>query len=886
MDIVFITNDLERHEFEGATYNSVLGKPLVEGLISHSVVTKTPVAIDTEATGLDAYYLTPLLLGVGNANIQYCIDLLTVDISDWYFDPRATYLGQNLKYDLKIMIVKYNVHLRNIYDTMIAEQKIFQGAQADKWFLFNLEAITYRHLQKSRTHGKDTRMQFVGANTKTFYFTQTHIEYLAEDLVDLHAIREKQLEYIKEYDMMGWLYNVEFPLVYFLAQCELNGFVLDTENWQKNIDESIILRHKYSIQLDEEMRRLRNSSTNPNAKRLYGGKFDSKRTEQTNQTFETLFGAVDAFTFYNAKNAKGSNVKLDKKKGTVKIDNNTNNVNWGGDDLLYVLACLGIPVPLQGEAGRKYKYLSPKLHDTKKCIVKTMGYDENGTVCHINAGTKEGYTTGKDSLTKYLVENPTTPIRTLIMLLKQYREVDHEITAFGDKFFDMINTVTGRIHTTFRQANAFNSRFQSGGGRNESDKYNCQNIPRKKKFRHCFMGEPLTDRNGEREQPSIATCDLAGAEVLILADKSGDENLKNWAVNDDDTHSPMVQNTWRHIFLYRAGIAAAAWFNTKGYATVHRNPNVIASIDKVDTPDVQHNMLQYRTFVVSKKVNVPYRQAGKNGTFGGIYGMKPVKAAETFNGTDTELAKVDPNYTPVNVTKEEGEVILLAQKAAIPNAYKFVEQNVQKAFSQGYLMYDTRSKSRIWFPAVIKLFQKINEEHKENYGLENVDILYLGKGKYRVPQSGLDYNLEGYEINDIDGKARNIPISGTQADCVKEAIVDIGRYLVDNDITDIKWMKQVHDELVYSMPKNTDGQSKQWEEEKVTHKFVYDEPVEVDSLSHTKHESVVLNNDGKVEAVNVSFPEFIRLSMIEAANRHMSTIKMGAEVTVLDSWTK
>ena len=870
MNIIFITNDPDRHDFYGSCVHGDIGKGLIKDFLYDSKTIKRWVAKDYEASGLDAYTLKPLLLGLGNKNIQYCVDLCTVDISDWDLDDEVKYIGQNLKYDIKLELVHFGWKHRNLYDTMIAEQKIYQGCQTNPLFKYNLEAVTFRQLRKERRHGKVVRNDFIGGNPKTFVFKHKHIEYLAEDLIDLEDIKESQMKKLKQYDLLPWMINVEFPLVYHLARCELNGFDFDTVQWQKNVDESFIKRHDIACELDTEMRRLRDISKSPYVERLRGGVYNKKRNFQPRQLTEGLFGTMSKFDFHNVKHNKGKpkNVKVNKKKKQVKIANTPFNVNWGSDlQILYILACLRIPAPLQGSVGRKFGYLVPSIEPKKRKIIQDEGYKPRNPdkIFRFIKAKGEGYTTGKDALTKYLVDYPNTPIRRLIMLIKQWRECNHEINSFGEKFFSKINPVTGRLHTIYRQANANNARFQSGGGNLQPDKFQSQNIPRKLKFRHCFKGAP--DESGV--WPEFTTCDLGGAEVCIVCDKSGDKNLKVWAIDQDDTHSPMVQNSWRHIFRFRAGKIAKAWKNPKEYEE-QRGSNPIL----VNHPNslVQKWFKLSTTFIVSKTVNAAYRQAGKNGTFGGLYGMEPAKAAETFNGTDSELMKLDPNYEPVCVTKEEGIIILMAQKSVIPDAYKYIESNVSKAFSQGYIMYDDRSKSRIWFPAVLALHKVIRQEHLEFYGIRHPEIMYIGDGRYKVFATQCQYRLDRRDAKDIDGKARNIPISGTQADCVKEAIVDICSYIEDNDLP-AKFLIQVHDELGFTSPKGMAH---------VT--FTFDKPVEENSLKFDYE--IETTENCKVRSVKVPFSQFIRLSMIEAANRHMKTIKMDASFDVMDSWTK
>ena len=82
--------------------------------------------------------------------------------------------------------------------------------------------------------------------------------------------------------------------------------------------------------------------------------------------------------------------------------------------------------------------------------------------------------------------------------------------------------------------------------------------------------------------------------------------------------------------------------------------------------------------------------------------------------------------------------------------------------------------------------------------------------------------------------------------------LEICSYLEINNYKEIKWLSQVHDELVFSMPKRMDGQSTEY-----------------------------YNSKRKI-----NFPEYVKKTMINAANKHMSYVKMGADYEVLNSWTK
>jgi hypothetical protein len=515
----------------------------------------------------------------------------------------------------------------------------------------------------------------------------------------------------------------------------------------------------------------------------------------------------------------------------IKVKETTNNnlINWASSDtILTILAAFKLPAPLQGEAYKKYKYLVPIIIDGK--LDKTCGIGKNNEVIHLENANRvnEGWTVGNVAWRRYLIDWQHTPFKKMIQLLGKFSKINTQLTNFGENYIEKVNPKTNRIHTIYRQMNTVNGRLQSGGGNKSPEmrmRYNSQNIPRDSKFRHCFHAG---------KNNLVATCDLSGAEVTFMCDKANDERLYQWAVVNDDSHSPMVQNVWRHIFLYRAGVHGKLWKNFQQFKHRHKKPSNIKLLKDSNDEIVRHWFNKYETFIVSKKVNKPYRQAGKNGTFGGVYGMGPKKAQETFNGTDAELAKVSDDYETSDITFEEGKLIIYAQRQAIPKTYKMVENNVRKGMSNGYLVLNERSNSRIWLPEVIRLKKFISES------CGSAEVKY-NRGKYIVNSTGDEYEIDFKYKLDYEGQLRNVPISGSQADCLKEAMVEIDTWIRANNLDNkCKLLGQVHDELIYSFPKDLD----------------------------------------------IDFPTFVKETMIDCANRYLTKFKMKADVEVKSSWTK
>lgn len=153
----------------------------------------------------------------------------------------------------------------------------------------------------------------------------------------------------------------------------------------------------------------------------------------------------------------------------------------------------------------------------------------------------------------------------------------------------------------------------------------------------------------------------------------------------------------------------------------------------------------------------------------------------------------------------------------------------------GYLILNERTNSRVWFPNIL---QSMRENSAPGYS----------------------------EYEDADGQARNIPISGTQADGIKEAMVEIHKTFEEQGLfPHCKILKQVHDEIVVKQPLNMDGKSNEWKANPVYMKFTGEQL-------------------GIVKLVSV--PDFVNFTMSKVMNRYLKNVKMGVDTTVKLTWTK
>lgn len=681
---------------------------------------KTILAFDMEATSLDAYLLTALLYGIGDKSNQI--------MYDWTVDPtyvfenilqyKTNLLGHNLKYDIKIIKTKLGLEGFKLYDTMIAEQRIWMKSG----YTFSYADLVQRYCKKAII--KATRNEFIDADINSFRLNASHLYYLKGDLVDLFDIRKQQQAYIKGFKMQYLIYGIEFPLIPAIAKAELTGFTFNVEKWKERIKKDKDNLFETELALDAEVKRLKDYVVTNNlysgispAVVLSGQKYNNIRTPNPLYDVFNSDGTTNQDDLFGEKMTHKTITGLKKK-----VDIAPNNIKWNSKkDIVTIFAALQQPLPTPLET-----HAIPQLNTQGKLI-----------------GSVNSYTVKEDFLLKYLLQKPDTIMKNLIELKIKHSKLEKAISTYGENFIQKINPISGKIHTIFRQCDADTGRFQSGGGKNDSDKYNAQNIPRGNEYRNCFTVD--TEKN------EVLTADYEGAELVVMADYAKDNKLIE--LSEGDMHSHMATKCWRNIYRHRAGIILKA-YNSASNKTSDLAINLKKRYDDF--------MQLATTFTVSKEVK-HLRDAFKPMTFGIIYGMYAKKAGTTLN-----------------ISKEEGQVVIGTIKKEIPKTFKMVEKASEDAERQGYVILDYRTNARAWFPNLIRQLK----------GVISKDTHFI-------------------DISTDISAARNIRIQGTQATFVKEATVKLFTFFRKNKI-DIIMLSWVHDEIVFQIPLYLNGESDEW----------------------------------------------------------------------------
>lgn len=178
------------------------------------------IGFDSETGGFDYFTDTLYTIQLGDANHQFVVDTVTVDIN-LYKELLETksLIGHNLKFDLKFLYAK-QIFPKNVFDTFLGEKTISLGIDSHRCSLADC-VLRYTSVVLS----KDERANINGRLTAEF------ILYAAKDVEYLHTLREKQLEKLTE---VGSLRSIQLDnaFVIVLAYTEYCGMHLNEQMWR------------------------------------------------------------------------------------------------------------------------------------------------------------------------------------------------------------------------------------------------------------------------------------------------------------------------------------------------------------------------------------------------------------------------------------------------------------------------------------------------------------------------------------------------------------------------------------------------------------------------------------------------------------------------------
>lgn len=358
----------------------------------------------------------------------------------------------------------------------------------------------------------------------------------------------------------------------------------------------------------------------------------------------------------------------------------------------------------------------------------------------------------KDSIEEDVLSNQKGINDEFLELYFNYKGLAKVVSSYGQGHLNLINPITNRLHTEFKQIGTVTGRMSSGGGDNEGSKgkidldlavykklnpdkvrfVNLQNLPAKgeigKITRACFTAE---------EGNLFVSCDYSAEESRVSADVWNEKSLLEAFEQGIDTHN-----------LY-----AKMCFPEE--------------LKDVDVKDVKKKFPELRQAAKSAEFAVNY---GSNGaSIAAKIGMPREKAMEMVQG----IIKGMPGMS-----------------AYKKKACKFLKNH-------GYIIISEITGHRVYWPewAAWKAVEdSFDREFWNNYALfhKGTDDDVCKKVKEHKNKSH-----DWFEKNVL-----NYPIQGGSAIVLKQAAADLFDWVIDHGYFNIvKFCVFVHDELDCECPK-------------------------------------------------------------------------------------
>jgi DNA polymerase-1 len=420
------TTNETRHQYYNTLENTTHLYQIIQGelgikLLLQNLENQTSVCFDTETTGLDALHAE--LVGISFSyekgkgfyvpfpENQKEAQILVNKFIPFFENESIEKIGQNLKYDLKILS-NYDIQVKGkLFDTMIAHYLINPDMR------HNMDILSETYLKYSPKSIED----LIGKKGKNQL-----------------SMRDVPLEDIKEYAV-------------------------------EDADVTLQLKENFTLELDKT---------------------------ETKKLFEEI--EIPLVKVLAAMEKEGIRVDVDFLKS---LSHDLGNDIQKLETTIYEIA------------GEKFNLASPKqLGDILFDKLKIGGAKQKKT--------KTGqYATGEEIL-NYLVKE-----HEIVKAILDWRQLVKLQNTYVDALPNQVDAVTKRIHTDYMQTVA-------ATGRLSSNNPNLQNIPirteRGRQIRKAFVARD--------DNYTLVSADYSQIELRIIAALSGEENMINSFLNNEDIH--------------------------------------------------------------------------------------------------------------------------------------------------------------------------------------------------------------------------------------------------------------------------------------------------------------------------------------------------------------
>ena len=511
------------------------------------------VGLDTETNICDDFWFRRCrTFQIGDRDEQFVIDLLSFagskdrliatqgeygancdGVYDKFFEVLKPVLcsreflkvGQNLSFEYAIFWWNFGHRIWHLYSTDMAERVIQAGTIAlKKMTEFSMASIAARHFHL--LIDKELQQSF---DLET-PLTQNQIDYAAFDVRFPHAMRQAQTN-IMTADQLLTTAQIENDAIGTFTDMHLNGQNLDDDRWKERIKHVMERRVGELKTLDEGFLPILGHKNN---------QIDEAEIERRYKHWQEDFQFPTSFEQDLA-------AKKRKEKDKVKKEE------------------IGELLKTEEKARAMAKAVARTAHSELsklRTVWKNKLEDCEGEA-YINYGSRDqllaalqqmpGMSTIKDTTDDTLLRFNDRP---LIQTLRRYNKGKKDTGTYGLQWTQRWITkplskegwrhpVDGRLHCLFNQ-------LEAETGRTSSSKPNAQNLPKDDEVRACFICDPPNPLirvsvccdadtylvnskytcskckeycETKDEEMCIVTCDMAGAELRIIAELA---NATTW----------------------------------------------------------------------------------------------------------------------------------------------------------------------------------------------------------------------------------------------------------------------------------------------------------------------------------------------------------------------
>jgi DNA polymerase I-like protein with 3'-5' exonuclease and polymerase domains len=511
---VALMGDKARAEFSLSTTDTIVEVVGDNALVLEAVEymrSRKVGSFDLETTGFDPFLDEIVLAQVGDEKCQYLIWWQTIDpapLLELLADEEVCKVGVNLKFDLRFILAKYGIltPIENVADAQLIDQVLhcgLTGSVGQTLRMTGMEALAARWLGLKLPKDEELRTGWgrMEPGNWTHYSDGEEIPqgdakryYAADDVTVPMQVIRCQKPWIKHLGL-GKTVRLEHAFLPVLAEVEVRGLTRDRDKWNALAREA----EEKAVKAQRELDRIFEVTTT--ILEDEDGNVEYFRDKNYGSSDQLR----DLIREWMAKHY-GVDVILSNKHFRESLEK-TGHIATGRLDKLFEKKL--VPNPDKPGSNTQVAYpnmtdLVEKLWDTYKAFLPEGAFHVLETDSKTFKFYRILHETPDHEIDRHMPTTVGLPPELVNPILDS-RDAATKLERYAWTWDDLVNPVTGKIHTSFTQAATDTGRMSSSP--------NFQNIPGDHRYRECFIAG---------KGNVFVGADYAQIEPRIIAEISGD----------------------------------------------------------------------------------------------------------------------------------------------------------------------------------------------------------------------------------------------------------------------------------------------------------------------------------------------------------------------------